>query len=65
MTGNYHNKRYERCLLCHSYIDLDTDNHAVIAVGMHTQYIHTGMCFKLFKQAGHRAIILKEVHHGK
>lgn len=65
MSGNYHNKRYERCLFCHSYINLDRDSHAIIAVGMHTQHIHLGMCYKLFHQAGHRSITLKEVNHGK
>ena len=64
MTGNYHNKRLENCLFCGNYINIDKDSHAIVAVGMHTQYIHTGMCFKLANKA-HRLITLKEVHHGR
>lgn len=65
MTGNYHNKRYERCFMCHQYINLDFTSHAIVAVGMHTQYVHLGMCFKHAKHAAKRLIVLKEVNHGK
>jgi hypothetical protein len=64
MTSNYHNKRYERCFMCHGYINLDKDSHAIVGIGVHTQYLHTGLCFKHAKHAGHRMIVLTEVHHG-
>ena len=65
MTGNYHNKRYERCFMCHCYINLDKDSHAIVAVGMHTQYVHLGLCFKHARHATKRLIVLTEVNHGK
>ena len=65
MGGKYQQARMTRCLICSQYINLDRNSHAIVALGMHTHYVHLKVCFKYLQQAQHRVITLKEVHHAE
>jgi hypothetical protein len=65
MTGNYHSSRFARCAFCHQYIHLDKNSYAIVAIGMHTHYVHMKVCHDLMKKSGARPITLREVYHAE